>query len=369
VKFAAFRFAKAAVVALFILLEIPGAHAYAQGTPDGTDVDWLIANPCRSWDLLETGYSQPRVVCDGVFAGDQASIQVPAPYLHFRLPELALVDVPFVLQFGWTPGSFGWADSPGRTVRWTDNRIEGYRIQLALSPSPRAITSQPGTTMDGNLALSTIDSRLMLSDGAGYARFCAASSLGNLPRGLGGLGLCPAAMVEPQLPKDLLSGPSGAERDRYSWDAVDAFQGGWFGGFSQWASVTGSGLSGGHPAYRVQVGTGWALYARVQWDAHWRRLQHQVQYCGWEYYGQPGWYWDWSQWPPVCIDATESHWEKFCPGDHPEAGCPTIRYGAHYGRWRYLGEFESGTIYIPGQGYLPNLDLVVLQSQALLTVP
>lgn len=368
-KSPALPFLKAAVVVLFILLDLPADSAYARGTPDGADVEWLIRNPCRTWSVLETGYSPPLVLCDGAFGGDRASIQVPVPYLNARLPELALVDVPFVLQFGWEPGSFGWLDSPKRRVEWTHNRIEGYRIELALSPNPQPPNANQGLIRDGNLGVISLDSRLSLSGRGGYAQFCAASSLGNLPRSLGGLGLCPTAMVEAQLPRNLVIGPHGGERDRYAWDANNAFQGGWFGGFSQWASVTGSGIENGHPAYRVEVVTGWALYGRIRWDEHWRRLQRQVQHCGWEYYGQPGWYWDWSQWPPVCIDVTETHWEKFCPPDHSESGCPTIRYDAPYGRWQYLGELESHTLYVPGQAYQPHLDLVVLQSQALLTFP
>jgi len=156
---------------------------------------------------------------------------------------------------------------------------------------------------------------------------------------------------------------------RYAWGAGGAFQGGWFGGLSQWASVNGSGNVQGQPAYRTRFTTGWVLYARAQWDYHWKEFEETVQYCGWEYYDRPGWYWDWSQWPPFCIDVVETYWQKFCPPNNPESGCPVITYGMTSDWWQYLTGLEARTIFVPDKGYQAYLDIVVLQSQSLLYGP
>ena len=336
---------------------------------DYSDVHWLINTPCLGWQLIESESAPAQVVCSGVFPGDQAAIDIPTPYINHRVPELAFVDVPLVIQVGWTPGTFGWSDSSPRTIEWSDNRIEGYRIELGLSPDPTTTTVTWSSASDGNLSAFSLDARMKLYSESQYAQACASSSLGKLPESLGGVKLCPASAAAGLLPGGLLTGPSGEQLDRYTWDNAGVFRGGWFGGLSQWASVTGSGSVDGHPAYRTQFMAGWALYARVQWDYHWKRFEETVQYCGWEYYGEPGWYWDWSQWPPTCIDVVETYWEKFCPPNNPEAGCPLITYGITSDWWRYIESLESRTIYVPDQGFQPYLDLVVLQSQSLLTGP
>jgi len=345
-------------------------HVAAAAPPmDYAGIQWLIDNPCQGWQLLEPGDGPPQLICNGVFAGDQAMIIVPTPYINHRVPELALVDVPIVIQVGWTPDAFGWQDSEPRSIEWPANRIEGYRIELGLSPDPTTSTVTWSPVSDGNLAAFSLDARMRLYSESQYSQACTSSSLAKLPEGLGGLKLCPASAAEALLPGGLVAGPSAEQRNRYAWDGAGVFRGGWFGGLSQWASVTGSGSVDGRPAYRTQFMTGWALYARVQWDYHWKRFEQTVQYCGWEYYGEPGWYWDWSQWPPVCVDEVETRWEKFCPPNNPKAGCPIISYGITSDWWRYMGSMEARTIYLPDRGYQPHLDLVVLQSQALLTAP
>ena len=107
---------------------------------DYSDVHWLINTPCLGWQLIESEDAPSQVVCNGVFPGDQAAIDIPTPYINFRLPELAFVDVPFVIQVGWMRGAFGWSDSNPRTIKWSGNRIEGYRIELGLSPDTTTTT-------------------------------------------------------------------------------------------------------------------------------------------------------------------------------------------------------------------------------------
>ena len=343
--------------------------ANASPRAQGSTPIWLIETPCRGWRLVEAGDGPAQVICSGVFEGDQAAITIPAPYINDRAPELAFVDVPFLVQVGWTPETFGWQDSDPRVVEWPANRIEGFRIELGLSPDPTTPTVAWSQAGDGNLAAFSQDAGISLYSRDQYAQACASTSLGRLPESLGGLRLCPAAAAERLLPGDLFSGPAGDMLQRYGWSGAGGFRGGWFGGLSQFASVTGSGRIEGRPAYRMQFMAGWALYARVQWDYHWKRFRETVQYCGWEYYGEPGWYWDWTQWPPICIDEVETYWRKFCPPNNHEPGCPLITYGITSDWWRYMGSLEARTIYLPERGYQPYLDLVVLQSQSLLKAP
>jgi len=357
-------------VVIAVLLGEPISHvAGAALMTDYSDIHWLINSPCLGWELIDPGVSQPQVVCNGVFAGDQASISVPVPYINYRVPEFSLVDIPLVLQVGWTSGSFGWQDSDRRTIQWSHNRIEGYRVELGLSPDASSPTVVWSPASEGNLGVYSQDVRLKLFEKSQYSDACTSSSLGQLPRSLGGLRLCPTSAVEGLLPGGLLTGPSGYMLLRYTWGAGGAFQGGWFGGLSQWASVNGSGNDQGHPAYRTRFTTGWVLYARAQWDYHWKEFEETVQYCGWEYYGQPGWYWDWSQWPPSCIDVVETYWKKFCPPNNPESGCPVITYGMTSDWWQYITGLEARTIFVPDKGYQAYLDIVVLQSQSLLYGP
>jgi hypothetical protein len=334
-----------------------------------TDIHWLIDNPCRGWNLVDPGVSQPQVVCDGLFASDRASIKVPVPYINDRIPQYSLVDIPMVFQVGWMPGSFGWQDSKRRTIQWTDNRIEGYRVELGLSPDANNPTVVWSPVSDGNLGVYALDGRLKLYEKSHYADACASSSLAMLPKSLGGLDLCPTSAMEGLLKGDLLTGPPGNMLQRYAWGTGAPFNGGWFAGLSQMASVSGSGSDQGKPAMRVVFTTGWRLYARVQWDYHWKAYEKAVQYCGWEYYGQPGWYWDWTQWPPTCVDALETYWKKYCPPNNPQSGCPTITYGLSSDWWKSITGLEAHTIFVPGKGYQASLDIVVLQSQSLLQGP
>jgi hypothetical protein len=359
------------IIAMMVAAIPRAGTGVAQAAPglQYADVGWLIDNPCQSWLLEDPGTSQPRVICNGVFSGDRASINVPAPTVNARLPELGIVDLPMIVQLGWAPGTFDYADSSTRTIEWSRNRLEGYRVELSLSPHAGTSTLVTSSTRQGNLAVRSLDERLYVRGKDQYPAICAASSLDDLPANLGGVELCPASSVDAQLPGGLITGPSGSMLQRYNWDGGSPFRGGWFAGWSEWASVDGSGNLDGSPAYRVEITTGWALFARVQWDYHWRELTQTEQHCGWEYYGEPGWYWDWDEWPPVCIDVTTTYWQKYCPVNNPEPGCPTISYGRSSDWWQYIDAFEAHTIHLGADGFARYLDLVVLQSQPLLTGP
>ena len=360
------------LVVVFVVSVLPGAGTggvLAAPPPQYSDAAWLIDNPCQSWHLVDTGAAQPQVICDGVFDGDRASINVPAPAVNARLPDLGIIDLPIVIQLGWTPGTFDYADGPRRTIEWSRNRIEGYRVELGLSPHAGTPAVLASSARIGNLAASSIDERLRLFGRDQYPVLCASSSLDDLPANLGGVELCPATSVDAQLPGGLVTGPSGEMQLRYNWSGGSPFRGGWFAGWSEWASVDGSGSVNGSPAYRVEFTTGWALFARVQWDYHWRELIQTEQHCGWEYYGEPGWYWDWDQWPPTCIDVTTTYWQKYCPPNNPEPGCPVITYGVSSDWWKYIDSLEAHTIHVRDEGFDRYLDLVVLQSQPLLTGP
>ncbi len=332
---------------------------------------YLIEHPCQSWSLIDDGRGQPEAVCSALLGGERAQINVPTPYINQRVPEYALVDVPFVVQVGWTPGSFGYTDSLRRTVEWPDNRLEGYRVELRLAPEAAGPGIGAGRAAIGNLAVESLDPGLLLFAEDRYFAACAASTLGSLPASLGGLELCPPSAVERLLPRGLVTGPPAGMEPRYPW-AAGAFRGGWFGGWSDWASVKASGRVLGHPAYRTELTTGWDLFARAQWDYHFRLVKERTEVCGWGYYGEPGWHWHWEFWPPmppVCIHRTAARWEKFCPPGNPEPGCPGITYGAGADWWRAISGFEAHTIYLPEEGFRRYLDLIVFQSQALRTGP
>jgi hypothetical protein len=341
----------------------------AAPSPQYADANWLIANPCQGWLLQDNGSSQPQALCDGVFAGDRARINVPTPMVNTQLPEFGLVDLPVIVQLGWAPGTFAYADSRPRTITWPRNRIEGFRIELGLSPNAGSPAILAIPARQGNLAIAPLDERLRLFSRGQYPALCAASSLDDLPANLGGLELCPASSVDAQLPGGLLTGPSGDMLQRYGWNGASAFRGGWFAGWSEWASVGGSGGFDGSPAFRAEITAGWALFARVQWDYHWQQLSRTVQHCGWEYYGEPGWYWNWDHWPPICIDVTTTTWKKYCPPNNPEPGCPTLTYGRSSDWWRYIASFEAHTIRAANGSFARYIDIVILQSQPLLTGP
>ncbi len=360
----------AAALATGLLLGSGIQRARAAPPPQYTDVAWLIEHPCQSWHLQDDGSAQPEARCDGVYAGDRASINVPAPLVHAQLPELGLVDLPIVVQLGWSPGTFDYADSARRTISWSKNRIEGYRIELALSPYAGLPTILESTARQGNLAVHALDERLRLFSRDRYRRAVRRLVAGRPARQPGGPGAVPGVFRRR---------PASGRADRRA------------GGQPCSPATTGRGpipsAAGGSPAGRsgprsaVREATtaarrfgsrslpGWALFARVQWDVHWRQLSQTEQHCGWEYYGEPGWYWDWDQWPPVCIDVTTTTWKKYCPPNNPQPGCPTITYGVSSDWWQLINSFEAHTIRLQDGGFGRYLDVVVLQSQPLLTGP
>lgn len=361
---------KTIIVVMVVITQVAGMDAaLAAPVQQYPQIGWLIEHPCQSWLLQDTGASQPRVICRGVFSGDQATISVPAPTVNARIPEFGIVDLPVVAQLGWAPDTFDFADSSPRAVEWARNRLEGYRVELGLSPHAGTSTLLSSTARQGNLAANSLDERLHLVGKDQYSSICAASSLDDLPAIMGGVELCPASSVDAQLPGELIAGPSGSMPQRYNWYGSTPFRGGWFAGWSEWASVEGSGSVDGSPAYRLEFTTGWALFARVQWDYHWREQSRTEQLCGWEYYGEPGWYWDRDQWPPICIDVTTTYWRKYCPVNNPEPGCPSINYGLGSDWWQYIDSFEAHSIHLNGEGFSRYLDIAVLQSQSLLNDP
>jgi len=267
------------------------------------------------------------------------------------------------------PGSFAFADSVPRQIAWAGNRLEGYRVELALSPRPGTPALFSSPAWQGNLALSSLDERLQIAAREQYATLWAASSLDDIPAGLGGLELCPASALDARLPSGLVAGPPVEMRTRYNWQGAHSFRGGWFASWSEWASVDGSGRVDERPAFRVELPGGWALFARVQWDYHWKKRIETKTLCVLECYGEPGWYWDWDEWPPFCIDVTTTYWQKYCPPNNPEPGCPLITFGISSDWWRPIEADEAHTLHRASDGLERYLDLVVVQSQPLLTGP
>jgi hypothetical protein len=363
------------------------APADARPSAANTTFAWTyIHQPCTSAYVLDSGASPATVYCTSVAGGRLASVNVPAPRLTARSPQLSLVGIPTFFNLDWDPGSVGAADSLPLTISYPvgspTDRLVNVRTQLRLRQVPYTGDSSEIRLLTGNLALLTDDSIFLLSatdtGGRMYGYACTpglaerTNALLEVTGAQGGYEDGCASIMEglpgPSRNKPELKSPlAGFSTARYpDWTALEMPV---FFAFTPYASIYGAGTDRGSPAFQISATTQFQLEARVVFDEQQYRQETTTIDCHWSYKDDYDFI-DWTRWPnPIyCRRNVVVTWPTFCT----VGGSPSCeRYYGNPDNWwvPYVPAFEATEIRTPEGAYGATYDFVSIQSQALLTTP
>lgn len=384
---------------IFVLVPVLflGAAVFstADARPAAANITWplsLIMQPCVSIGVQGPGSGPAQVVCTGV-TGRPATVNVPAPWVSDRSPELSLVSIPTFFNLEWDPQSAGAQDSAPLTLEYPvgdpTDRLVNVRVQLRLRAVEAGGDASESRLLAANVAVETPDSLYLIHpDDTGnefYQYACGRQSglpldlsipsnpLLSIGPDLGGYeDGCPGiqsalADLGPSFPFGAFtSGAGNSSTFRYmDWPALPMPR---FISFSPFASIYGAGADRGSPAFQISATTRFTVEARVVWDEHRHKQEEITTDCDWSYWPDYDFI-DWSRWPgPIyCRNQVVVTWPVFC---EPFAGSCAGYYGNPDDWWiSYVPALEAEAIRRPDGSYGVAYDFVSVQSQSLLTAP
>lgn len=361
--------------------------ADARPSAANTTFVWdYIRQPCTSASVVDSGSSPARVVCSSIAGARLASVNVPAPWLPARAPQLSLVGIPTFFHLDWDPQSVGAEDSAPLTISYPagapTEKLINVRTQLRLRPVAYAADSSEDRLVTGNAAIVTSDSIYLIdaqnTGSLNYGYACTPgledrqNSLLEVGKDYGGYRDGCASILE-LLPKPASHIPSlerplaGFTSERYpGWTNLDMPV---FLAFTPFASIYGAGTDQGSPAFQISATTQFQLEARVVFDEQQYRHEETTIDCQWSYKDDYDFI-DWSRWPrPIyCRRNTVVTWPVVCrPGGSPS--CDPY-YGDASNWWvPYVPALEATQVRRPDGTYAATYDFVSVQSQAVLTTP